>query len=167
MTLAALVAAGAPLPRITASLRGLGVTFDVAMERIEINGVGALSAEVEYPAEHSHRTFGDIRALIEEAGLPERASSRALAAFRLLALAEGAVHGEDPEEVTFHEVGAIDSIVDVVGSCLALELLGADGISCAPLPMGAGIVPSAHGPLPLPGPATLEVLKGSRVRWTE
>jgi pyridinium-3,5-bisthiocarboxylic acid mononucleotide nickel chelatase len=125
MTLAALIAAGAPLPRITASLRGLGVTFDVAMERIEINGVGALSAEVEYPAQHSHRTFGDIRVLIEEAGLPERASSRALAAFRLLALAEGAVHGEDPEEVTFHEVGAVDSIVDVVGSCLALELFDA------------------------------------------
>src|SRR5215204_3932714 len=167
MTLAALVAAGAPLPRITASLRGLGVTFDVAMERIEINGVGALSAEVEYPAQHSHRTFGDIRALIEEAGLPERASSRALAAFRLLALAEGAVHGEDPEEVTFHEVGAVDSIVDVVGSCLALELLDAASVTCGPLPLGTGVVDSAHGLLPVPGPATLEILAGSRVRWTD
>src|SRR5919107_1382842 len=167
MTLAALVAAGAPLPRITASLRGLGVRFDVATERIEINGVGALRAEVEYPAEHSHRTFGDIRTLIEEAGLPERASSRALAAFRLLALAEGAVHDEDPEEVTFHEVGAVDSIVDVVGSCLALELLDAASVSCGPLPMGTGVVDASHGPLPVPGPATLEILEGARVRWTD
>jgi pyridinium-3,5-bisthiocarboxylic acid mononucleotide nickel chelatase len=167
MTLAALVAAGAPLPRIRASLHGLGVTFDVGTERVEINGVGALRAEVEYPAEHSHRTFGDIHALIEGAGLPERASSRALAAFRLLALAEGAVHDEDPAEVTFHEVGAVDSIVDVVGSCLALELLDAASVSCGPLPLGTGVVDSAHGLLPVPGPATLEILAGSRVRWTD
>jgi len=92
---------------------------------------------------------------------------RALEAFRLLAVAEGFVHDEDPEEVTFHEVGAVDSIVDVVGSCVALELLGADTVSCGPLPMGAGVVDAAHGPLPVPGPATLEILRGSRVRWTE
>ena len=136
-------------------------------ERVEINGVGALRAHVEYPEEHTHRTFADIRALIEEAGLPERASSRALATFRLLALAEGAVHDEDPEEVTFHEVGAVDSIVDVVGSCLALELLDAASVSCGPLPLGTGVVDSAHGLLPVPGPATLEILAGSRVRWTD
>src|SRR5215210_7088789 len=150
MTLAALVAAGASLPEITTSLHGLGVPFDLSTERVEVNGVGALRAEVEYPDEHSHRTFGDIRTLIEGAKLPEQTSSRALETFRLLAVAEGAVHDEDPEEVTFHEVGAVDSIVDVVGSCVALELLDA-----------------AHGPLPVPGPATLEILEGSCVRWTD
>src|SRR5215203_3014941 len=167
MTLAALVAAGASLPEITAPLRGLGVTFDLAVERVEVNGIGALRAAVEYPDEHSHRTFRDIRASIEGAELPERASSRALEAFRLLAVAEGSVHNEDPEEVTFHEVGAIDSIVDVVGSCVALDLLDADSVSCGPLPMGRGVVEAAHGSLPVPGPATLEVLKGSLVRWTD
>jgi uncharacterized protein (TIGR00299 family) protein len=167
MTLAALVAAGAPLPEITASLRGLGVTFDLATERVEVNGIGALRADVGYPDEYPHRTFRDIRASIEGAGLPERASSRALEAFRLLAVAEGAVHDEDPEEVTFHEVGAVDSIVDVVGSCVALELLDAVSVSCGPLPMGTGVVDAAHGPLPVPGPATLEILRGSSVRWTE
>ena len=167
MTLAALVAAGAPLPEITASLRGLGVAFDLATERVKVNGVGALRADIEYPDEHSHRTFREIRASIEGAELPESVSSRALEAFRLLAVAEGAVHDEDPEEITFHEVGAVDSIVDVVGSCVALELLDAASVSCGPLPMGTGVVDAAHGPLPVPGPATLEILEGSRVRWTD
>jgi pyridinium-3,5-bisthiocarboxylic acid mononucleotide nickel chelatase len=167
MTLASLVAAGAPLPEIIASLRSLGISFDLATEQVEVNGIGALRVEVEYSGEHSHRTFGDVRALIEGAELPELTSSRALAAFRLLAVAEGAVHDEDPEEVTFHEVGAVDSIVDVVGSCVALELLDAASVSCGPLPMGAGVVNAAHGPLPVPGPATLKILEGSRVRWTD
>jgi uncharacterized protein (TIGR00299 family) protein len=167
MTLAALVAAGAPLTEITKSLRGLGVAFDLTTERTEANGIAALRADVKYPEEHLHRTFGDIRALIEGADLTERASSRALDAFRRLALAEGAVHNEDPDEVTFHEVGAVDSIVDVIGSCVALDLLDADSISCGPLPMGTGVVDTAHGPLPVPGPATLRILKGSSVRWTD
>jgi pyridinium-3,5-bisthiocarboxylic acid mononucleotide nickel chelatase len=167
MTLAALVAAGAPLPEITASLRGLGVAFDLTTERVEVNGVGALRAGVEHPDEQSHRTFRDVRALIAGAGLPERTSSRALEAFRVLAVAEGSVHDQDPEEVSFHEVGAVDSIVDVVGSCLALELLDAASVSCGPLPMGTGVVDASHGPLPVPGPATLEILEGARVRWTD
>jgi pyridinium-3,5-bisthiocarboxylic acid mononucleotide nickel chelatase len=167
MTLAALVAAGAPLAGITSSLRGLGIAFDIVTEQVEVNGVSALRAMVKYPEEHSHRTFGDIRALIRATDLPERASSRALDVFGRLAFAEGAVHDEDPEEVTFHEVGAVDSIVDVVGSCLALELLDAASVTCGPLPMGAGIIESSHGPLPVPGPATLKVLEGSHVRWTE
>jgi uncharacterized protein (TIGR00299 family) protein len=167
MTLAALVAAGAPLTEITKSLRGLGVPFDLTTERTEANGIAALRADVKYPEEDLHRTFGDIRALIEGADLTERASSRALDAFRRLAVAEGAVHNENPEEVIFHEVGAVDSIVDVIGSCVALDLLDADSVSCGPLPMGTGIVDAAHGPLPMPGPATLQILKGSRVRWTD
>jgi len=167
MTLAALVAAGAPLHEITTSLRGLDVSFDLTTERVEVNGIGALRADVKHPEEHSHRTFKDVRALIDGAELPERASSRALEVFRLLAVAEGSVHNEDSEMVTFHEVGAVDSIVDVVGSSVALELLDAASVSCGPLPMGTGVVDAAHGPLPVPGPATLEILAGSRVRWTE
>jgi len=167
MTIAALIAAGAPLPEITGFLGGLGVTFDLSTEHAEVNGVAALQSRVRCPDEHLHRTFADIRAMIEAADLPERASSRALDAFGRLAVAEGAVHDEDPQEVTFHEVGAVDSIVDVVGSCVALELLDAASVSCAPLPMGTGVVDSAHGPLPVPGPATLEILKGSRLRWTD
>ncbi len=167
MILASLIAAGAPSPEIVAYLQPLGVAFDLTTERVEINGVGALRARVVSAGERVHRTFGDIRELVEGAGLPERASSRALEAFRRLAVAEGAVHGKRAEDVTFHEVGAADSIVDMVGSCVALELLGAGSVSCGPLPMGSGVVEAAHGPLPVPGPATLEVLKGSRVRWVD
>ena len=167
MILASLVAAGAPLQGITNSLDRLGIAFDLAVEHAEVSGIRALRVVVAHPEEHAHRTFEDVRSLLEVAGLPDRASTRALEAFRRLAVAEGAVHGLSPEEVSFHEVGAVDSVVDVVGSCVALELLGVQTVSCGPLPMGSGVVGSAHGPLPAPGPATLEVLKGSRVRWVE
>ncbi|QIN84896.1 nickel pincer cofactor biosynthesis protein LarC [Rubrobacter tropicus] len=167
MTLASLIAAGAPPEEITASLGRLNVPFELSTENAEVNGVGALRVSVHSPKEHAHRDFATIRTLIEGADLPERAASRSVEAFRRLAVAEGAVHGVDPEKVTFHEVGAVDSVVDVVGSCLALELLDASSVTCGPLPMGTGVVRAAHGALPVPGPATLEVLKGSKIRWTE
>lgn len=167
MTLASLVSAGASSQRISESLERLGVPFSLEVEEAGVSGIGASRALVSYPEEHTHRTFRDIRRLIQDAGLPPRASGRSIEAFRLLAIAEGAVHGRPPEEVTFHEVGAVDSIVDVVGSCLALDLLGVETISCGPLPMGSGVVEAAHGPLPVPGPATLELLRGCRVRWED
>ena len=167
MSLASLLSAGAPLEEVSRELEKLGVPFALRAEPVEISGIRALHLSVEHPEQQPHRTLRDIEALVKGANLPERAAARAVAAFRLLADAEGVVHGLPPEQVTFHEVGAIDSIVDVVGSCVALEMLRADTVSCGPLPMGSGVVASAHGPLPIPGPATLEVLKGSRVRWTE
>jgi pyridinium-3,5-bisthiocarboxylic acid mononucleotide nickel chelatase len=167
MTLAALASAGAQLAEVSRTLERLGVDFEIEAETVEVGGVQALRVVVEHPEQHSHRTFHDIRLMIEAADLPGISAERSVAAFRRLAQAEGSVHGREPEAVAFHEVGAIDSIVDVVGSCIALELLGARTVSCGPLPMGTGIVPSAHGPLPVPGPATLAILEGSRVRWTE
>ena len=167
MTLASLLAAGADPERVSASLRALDVPFEISAEEAEVNGVGALRVSVHHPEEHAHRDFRTIRTLVRNAGLPERATGRALDAFRRLAVAEGAVHGVHPDEVTFHEVGAVDSIVDVVGSCMALELLDASSVTCGPLPMGTGVVRAAHGNLPVPGPATLEILEGSKVRWTE
>jgi pyridinium-3,5-bisthiocarboxylic acid mononucleotide nickel chelatase len=167
MTLGALAAAGASLVEVSRRLEALGVPFELHAEDIEVGGVRALRVAVEGAEQRAHRTFVDIRRLVEKASLPERATRRAWAAFGLLAEAEGTIHGVAPEDVTFHEVGAVDSIVDVVGSCVALELLGVETVSCGLLPMGAGTVSSAHGPLPVPAPATLEVLKGSRVRWTE
>jgi uncharacterized protein (DUF111 family) len=167
MTLGALAAAGAPLAKVSRRLEALEVPFELRTQEVEASGVRALRVTVEHPEQRAHRTFADVRRLVEEAGLPGRITRRAIATFRLLAEAEGDVHGVAPKDVTFHEVGAVDSILDVVGSCVALELLEAETISCGPLPLGTGTVPSAHGPLPVPAPATLEVLKGSRVRWTE
>ncbi|QIN77239.1 nickel pincer cofactor biosynthesis protein LarC [Rubrobacter marinus] len=152
---------------ISRELRKLGLPFELRPEPAEVNGIRSLRLSVEHPEGHAHRTFADIRYLLEGAGLSGRVASRSVAAFRVLAEAEGMVHGLPPDEVTFHEVGAIDSILDTVGSCVALELLGVETVSCGPLPMGTGVVRAAHGPLPVPGPATLEVLKGSRVRFTE
>jgi len=167
MTLAALVSAGAQLEKVSQAVERLGVGFEILAETVEMNGIRAHHVAVEYPEQQVHRTFREVRRMIEAADLPGRSAHRAVAAFRLLAQAEASVHGREPEEVTFHEVGAIDSVVDVVGSCVALELLGARSVSCGPLPMGTGIVTSAHGPLPVPGPATLAILEGSPVRWTE
>ena len=167
MTLGALAAAGASLEEVSRYLERLDVPFTLHGETVAVSGILALRVTVEHPEQHAHRTFADVHSLVEGAGLPERAARRATGAFRLLAEAEGTVHGRPPEEVTFHEVGAVDSIVDIVGSCVALDLLGVDTVSCGPLPMGSGTVLAAHGPLPVPGPATLEILKGSRIRWTE
>lgn len=167
MILASLLDAGAPLDEVERELSKLDVPFELETEKTEVSGIRASHLSIRHPDQHHHRTFRDIERLIGSAGLPGKASEKALAAFRLLAVAEGAVHGVPPEEVAFHEVGAVDSIVDMVGSCVALELLAVESVSCGPLPMGGGVVHSAHGLLPVPGPATLEVLKGSRVRWTE
>lgn len=167
MVLASLLSAGAPPEGVSEALQGLGIRFELSPEVVSVSGVSAVRVRVAGPEERSHRTFDDIRALISASGLPGRAAGRALAAFYKLAEAEGAIHGVPPGEVTFHEVGAVDSIVDTVGSCVALELLGVDTVSCGPLPLGHGTVRAAHGPLPVPAPATLEILRGSRVRWTE
>ncbi len=167
MSLAALIQAGAPAEEVSAGLEALGLELDLHLEEVQISGVRALHLYFHAPPEHAHRTLRDIRRMVEGSGLPDRAVGRAMDAFTRLAEAEGEVHGNPPEEVTFHEVGAADSIADIVGVCLALELLGADSVSCAPLPLGGGVTRSAHGPLPAPGPATLEVLRGARIRWEE
>lgn len=108
---------------------------------------------------HAHRTFADISNLIAAAALPEPVKDQSIAVFRLLAEAEGLVHGIAPEEVGFHEVGAVDSIVDIVGCCLAFFRLGIDAITVSPLPTGVGSFSCAHGVMPIPAPATAEILK--------
>jgi len=109
---------------------------------------------------HSHRRFVDIRALLGEADLDPAVRQRALDIFTRLARAEGEVHGHPPDEVTFHEVGAWDSILDIVVAAWLIETLGADSWSCGPVPLGAGRVETAHGALPLPAPATARLLAG-------
>jgi uncharacterized protein (TIGR00299 family) protein len=104
-----------------------------------------------------HRHWSEIRALIDGSRLPAAIKATALRIFTTLAEAEGAVHGMPPDEVHFHEVGAVDSIVDIVGTAVALELLGIERVFSAPLPLGHGFVDSRHGRLPLPPPAVLEI----------
>lgn len=108
---------------------------------------------------HDHHAFREIRALIENSELPEAVRTMSVAVFALLAEAEGAIHGKPADEVCFHEVGAVDSIVDIVGCCLAYHRLGLDGISVSPVPTGTGTVHCQHGCYPVPAPATAEILK--------
>lgn len=118
------------------------------------------------PHKHPHRSYRDIRAIMENAPLPERTRAWSLEVFRRLAEAEGRVHGLSPDEVVFHEVGAVDSIVDIVGACYARDRLGIEEVYVDPLPLGSGTVRCAHGEYPLPAPATLELLRGCPVEPT-
>jgi pyridinium-3,5-bisthiocarboxylic acid mononucleotide nickel chelatase len=122
----------------------------------------------DHPHHHPHtdtpqRNLPQIEKLIERANLPSRAMQWSLAIFRQLAIAEGAVHGIDPAEVHFHEVGAVDAIVDIVGTCLGLDYLDIAKIYCSPLPTGGGTVRAAHGILPVPVPAVLKLFSARQV----
>lgn len=123
--------------------------------------------EPEKAKPHAHgpaRRLPDIEKIIAGAGLPGRAAEWATAVFRRLAEAEAKVHGSTPAEVHFHEVGAVDSIVDIVGVCAGLAMLGAERLICGPLPMGSGYVNSAHGRFPVPVPAVVELMQGRPTR---
>ncbi len=169
MLLAALLDAGADVERVRAGLHRLGVEgLGLQHERTTRQGIAAARVTVTGAAEErAHRRWADVRALIERAELPPRACERALAIFAALARAEGAVHGVEPETVHFHEVGAIDAIGDVCGIALALEDLAIDELVCSPLPLARGQVEAAHGCLPLPAPATLELLRGAPLLGAE
>jgi uncharacterized protein (TIGR00299 family) protein len=168
MLLGALLDAGASLERVRAGLAGLGVAgLDLAVERTERHGIGAVRVRVVAPPEHAHRDWAAVRELVDRAALPPRAHARAHEAFRRLAEAEGAIHGVAPDEVRFHEVGAIDALADVCGVALALEDLGVDRVACSPLPAPRGFVRAAHGRLPLPAPATLELLRGAALEGVD
>ena len=168
MLLAALLDAGAPLEEVRAGLGGLGIEgLDVAVEPVTRHGLGAASVRVIAPDEQVQRNWAAIRELLDRAELPPRARVRARETFHLLAHAEARVHRVPPEEVHFHEVGAVDALADVCGVALALEALGVAQVACSPLPVGRGLVSASHGVLPLPAPATLELLHGAPLLGVE
>lgn len=162
MCLGAILSAGMPLEDLLAQLQGLGLQdeyeFTVAHVRRQEQAAIAVTINLVnvVPA---HRHLPDIEALIRQAHLPPQVVEWSLAIFRELAAAEAAVHGIAAEQVHFHEVGATDALVDVVGTCLGLHWLGVDRIVCSPLPVGGGTVKAAHGRLPVPAPAVLELLR--------
>ena len=160
MVLASLVDAGADPVAVGAVLAGLGLddyalTFEPT-QRAGVRSTRAIVAVHEHD-DHHHRAWRDIRALLEGADLPERVRTRSLAVFALLAEVEAKIHGVDVDDVEFHEVGAVDSIVDIVGACAALEVLGIDTMSCGPVGTGHGTVRTQHGELPNPAPATVSL----------
>lgn len=165
MFLGALIDAGARLEQVRTGLDQLRVEgWKLTAEPIMRNGISATNVNVECHEGHVHRTAGDIERIVSNSDLAPRVKDRAISIFRALADAEGAVHGKPPDEVHFHEVGGIDAIVDVVGSCLALEDLAIDRIVSAPIAQGSSIVRSAHGLIPNPAPATVRLLEGLPIR---
>lgn len=132
----------------------------VAVEPRVVNHVAGWGCRVDLPHEHAHRTMQDIEAIIGTSSMPARAKELALGAFTLLAEAEGAVHGKPAQDVTFHEVGALDSILDICLVCLLFHKLGEPRFVCSPLPLADGQVWCAHGCLPVPAPAVLRLLEG-------
>ncbi len=167
MTLGALIALGVPARIIEeAGARVAPGAFTLAVTDVRRGPLGATHVEVKttgHAGHHGHRTFGEIRARIEGAGLDPAVRDASLRIFRRLAEAEAKVHRTDVEAVAFHEVGAVDAIVDVVGSAAGLAHLGVSRVLCSALPLGSGSVPSDHGSLPLPAPATAELLSGAPV----
>jgi pyridinium-3,5-bisthiocarboxylic acid mononucleotide nickel chelatase len=161
MLLGALVDAGAPLDGIRAGLAGLPVAgWRLDAEPASQHGLRGTRARVT--VDHSDaptRGLTDVEAILAAGRLPERVLDQARSVFRRLARVEAGIHGTTVDQVHFHEVGAVDAIVDVVGVCVALDLLGVEAIHCSGLPTGSGWTGSAHGPLPVPAPATLELLR--------
>ena len=161
MLLAALIDAGLPLEVLRGELAKLPLTgYRLSVEEKKSGAIRAKRLLVEVTAHQHHRTWPQIRAMIEESSLSASVQSKALAVFAALAEAEARVHGVPVEEVHFHEVGAVDSIVDIVGTAIGLDCLKISKLVSAPLPMPRGWVKCAHGKLPLPAPAVLELARG-------
>ncbi|MEH2163438.1 MAG: nickel pincer cofactor biosynthesis protein LarC [Nostoc sp.] len=178
MCLGALVSLGVPVEYLIEKLNGLGIEheYQLRAEFVQRNGQQATKVHVDLVHDHHHHHHGhehshhhtrqlpEIEQMILKAGLPSRAEAWSLAVFRQLAIAEGAVHGISPEKVHFHEVGAIDAIVDIVGTCLGLDWLGIDSndeglplLYCSAFPTGGGTVRAAHGQMAVPVPAVLKL----------
>ncbi len=160
MTLGALVDAGVDPHAIRAAVGSLGLPCELHFDTVRRGGFRATHARVEAEPEHAHRYLHHIEALIDESTLTPRQNELAKRIFQRLGEAEATVHGIELKKIHFHEVGAVDSIVDIVGAAVGLDLLGVDRFEASPVPPGRGWVKAAHGRMPLPAPGTAELLKG-------
>ena len=162
MLLGALVGAGVPVTAIASAVAAVAPEH-VALrpEPVTRNGLAATRCHVDVADSTTHRTWADVAALLAAADLPEPVRARAHACFERLARAEAAVHGTSPEQVHFHEVGALDAIADVVGVCAGVEHLGLSELVVSAVAVGSGTVRSDHGVLPVPPPAVAELLRGA------
>lgn len=161
MLLGSLLDAGADLDAVRELVGALDVDgWSLDAEPVLRGGIAATRAVVDAPEADHHRTWRDLRALLAGAALPDRVRDRATAAFGALAEVEAALHRTAVDDVHFHEVGALDAIVDVVGTCAALEVLGVDEVAASPVATGHGSAGAAHGRLPVPAPATARLLEG-------
>lgn len=165
MMLGLLVDLDIPLEEIEQELKRLPVSgYHLTATPEQRHGIGGTRVEVLCEGEQPARTWAGIDQLLAESTLPGQAATLARKIFRILGEAESRVHQIPLEQVHFHEVGAVDAIVDIVGTAVGLDKLGADRIICSPLPLSSGLTIASHGSIPLPAPATLEILRGCPVR---
>jgi pyridinium-3,5-bisthiocarboxylic acid mononucleotide nickel chelatase len=162
MTLGALVDAGLSLAELKRGLSKLPLKgYAIRSRKVLKGAIAATKVDVDVPHHsHAHTPLRDILRLLKRSGLPAPVKASAEQVFLRLGRAEGRIHGMDPLKVEFHEVGSVDSIVDIVGVCLGLHLLGVERLHCSRVPVSRGQIRMHHGTLPNPGPATLELLKG-------
>jgi len=161
MTLGALVDAGCPLEHLRTELKGLEVPgWEISAERVWKNGMAATYVSVRTEDTQTHRPLSTVLGILEKSRLSTHVKERAAAIFRRLGEAEAAVHDVPLEKVHFHEVGAVDAIVDIVGACIGFSDLGIEEFACSPLNVGGGTAKMAHGVLPVPAPATARLLLG-------
>lgn len=163
MHLAALVDLGVPVEYLQTELARLGLQdkFSLQINRAEKMGISGLHARVHAEDEHDHRHHSTIQRIIREAGFTPGIEKRALDIFQLIARAEGKIHNVPEDKVHFHEVGAIDSIVDIVAGAICIDYLQPDLVLCNPVEVGSGFVDCAHGRFPVPAPATQELLSAA------
>ena len=160
MFLAVLIDAGIPVDRLFGELKKLALGYyEFKRTRTVRGGLVGTRIDIRVPGDQPHRKLADIQILLENASLPEKAAGQALKIFNHLAEVEGKLHNVPAGEVHFHEVGAVDAVIDIVGTCVGLELLEISDLICSPLNLGSGRVEAAHGSLPVPAPATAELLK--------
>jgi uncharacterized protein (TIGR00299 family) protein len=161
MTLGALIDAGCDVARLRSELRSLQVPgWEISAEKVWKNGMAATYAKVKTEDQKKHRSLTDILEILEKSELVPQVRDRASSIFQRLSEAEARVHDVPVEKIHFHEVGAVDAIVDIVGACIGFQSLGIDKFACSPLNVGGGSAKMAHGVLPVPAPATANLLQG-------
>src|SRR5215468_1423085 len=161
MTLGALVDAGLSLDHLREQLCGLEIPgWEITSEKVWKNGISSTYVKVKTEDQSKHRSLTTILDILEKSKLSPRVREQASVIFRELGEAEATVHDVPIEKIHFHEVGAVDAIVDIVGACIGFEALGIEQFSCSPLNVGSGTVKMAHGVLPVPAPATARLLQG-------
>jgi uncharacterized protein (TIGR00299 family) protein len=168
MILGSLLDCGITLPRLKEKLDGLKLSnYSLSRRGIRRHGISATRLNVSIKGKEKRRSLDDILNILEKSRIDEWVRQRAVAVFHRLAVAEAGIHGEKIHDVHFHEVGATDAIVDVVGSLTALQMLGVEEVYSTSIPLGTGFVETRHGLMPLPSPATVALLKDYPVRMTD
>src|SRR5215204_1769780 len=168
MILGGLAALGVDRSELQRQLNSVSpAEFRIEFSNVDRSGIASVHANVSVPDEKKHRHLIDIEKIINASRISDTVKERSIAIFRRLAEAEGKVHGIEAGRVHFHEVGALDAIVDIVGACIGFEMLGVERFLCSKIHVGSGFVEIAHGKFPVPPPAVVELLNGIPFYSTE